>query len=132
MCFGSLSCGSMNLSPQRSYQRVEHVSDEWGGASPSQGGVSAVQESKNSPRLNHSHHHVSLWVRSCVVSLSKLFLSVCPCFHPDKCFINVSSSSETLQDSLLLLIGVLCCLFSKFCLCDEAAFLTLSEVSLMY
>ena len=40
-----------------------------------------------------------------------------------------------LKDSLLmtalLLIGVLHCIFIKFCICDEVAFLSLSELSLM-
>ncbi len=45
-------------------------------------------------------------------------------------------SLRPLQDSLLLtvllLIGVLRSLLSKFCICDEVAFLSFRELSLMY
>ena len=53
-----------------------------------------------------------------------------PCITPS------ATPLRPLQDSLLstvlYLIRVMHCLFRKFCICDEAAFLSLWKLSLMY
>ena len=60
-------------------QRVQHVSEEWTGTSAGCNQFSAgvqLQIRQNTPRLEYSHHHVSLLVWYTAVSFSLLFVSL--------------------------------------------------------
>ena len=73
-CLGSLSCCSMNPSPPRSNQRVEHVSEERVVLLLGQGGVSSVQESENSPRHESSSSMFQFGFKHCSIILSAVCL----------------------------------------------------------
>ena len=73
-CLGSLSCCSMNPSPPRSNQRVEHVSEERALLLLRQGGVSSVQESENSPRCESSSSMFQCGFKHCGIILSAVCL----------------------------------------------------------